>query len=285
MRWDEDETPPITVAEAAPDADPFQRLTVRYLLVWMTAASVLLGLYMAGQGRPSQDNLAMLLGLGLVRLVAAVLYGASLASWWLLAVGWYRGKVDYPRWSGHWICLVISLKELIMLIACAVLLGVLSASIDHSVKSDQLRDHPLQITLLAVPAIAGVTAIGGWLIFIIMPAQAISWKIYAGLRVATELCSVIMAISLMTFLAMANNEARAINSIVLMVPMFGLTGFALGTAAFIAAFVALIIDVAYGRRRDWLHWMGVATALTAPTLGMMLWYGAFIGQTMQDFNR
>ena len=33
-----------------------QRLTVQYLFVWMTTTSILLALYMAGPGRPSEQQ-------------------------------------------------------------------------------------------------------------------------------------------------------------------------------------------------------------------------------------
>lgn len=277
MRWDDDETPLPPVGQPAAEDNPAQRLTVQYLLVWMTGTSILLGLYMAGPGRPHQDHLPMLIGLGVVRFLASILYGAALASWWLVATGWYRGAMRYPLWAGHWLCLIISLKELVLLATTVFVFAILS-SVVSSTAPDDVKNRATQVTFTFVPAVASIAAIGGWATFLIWPKQPIRWKIYAGIRIAAEGCGVAGALLLTIMLA---NRRHEVSTLMLFYPIVALTGLTCGLAAFIAAFVVLIIDVAYGEKRDWLHWLGVTTALASPPLGMLLWYGAVAGEMMK----
>lgn len=277
MRWDDDETPQPQVSHPAAGANPAQRLTVQYLLVWMTGTSILLGLYMAGPGRPHQDHMPILIGLGIVRFVASILYGAALASWWLVATGWYRGEIRYPLWAGHWLCLIISLKELLLLATTVLVFAILSSVVSPTA-DDDVKHRATQVTFTFVPAVASIVAIGGWATFLIWPTQPIRWKIYAGIRIAAEACSVAGALLLTLLVA---NSVKEFNSLMILYPLLAMTGLTCGLAAFIAAFVVLIIDVAYGEKRDWLHWLGVTTALASPPLGMLLWYGAVMGETMK----
>lgn len=218
------------------------RLQIIHLLLWTAGTAVVLGAW-RGPANELPAELDLIRVLSMIQFfTVAPLLGAGVAS---LGVWAYRASrgIPFPFHPGHWVLVTLGLETLLRAGASMVWRGLFGGFLFDS---GEIRFVVWALTWSSISLIG----VGLFLTAAVRVRAGLSWKVFLGGQAAHA-----SAISLRW-------------AVTALLPTWWppLASFAEGVVAcvcIVLLFVAAVGDRRQRTHRDWMHWLGVITALVA----------------------
>jgi hypothetical protein len=257
MKEDQNQPARTPLPEDSPGENPLQpitplneyyqppRLGIIHLLAWVTVAAVLMKLNLALEVLPSgSSNLnlseTLLLAGKLQQAARAIVTAALLVGGFVFWLDRYHRKPGYLQ-PGHWIVGIDGLLELESLIFSTIfLLGIAKINQVQMSMSTVMMAFAIFNMLIRISAFF----FAAWRL-----PERWRWKWVLGI----EAFSVVLVLSVLSVFFVSRN------AIPVGVIRFCFSYFDFPLASIIV--IAIVIDLAKGLRRDWLHWLGAVYPL------------------------
>ena len=241
---------------------PQPRLGIIHLMAWTLGSAMILAIQRAF----NQQNLSELpwihqaaqLTLGICN---AFIYGAAVGGVFLWMSRLVRGGPKFPVAAGHWLLLIQGCLALLSW-ACMGMLSLLQGFGELGFDSGNFR------AFLIIWLVQKVVPILLWIAAAVLCSGPTYWRVALGVHAISDaLCALLLSLAILS--TFGSNDlfdgVWAIGAVQL-----------LDLLPALAVLVAAVLDLAYGVRRDWLHWVGVAIIFAGGIVSILWWLVAML---------